>query len=257
MVVWSAGVARSPSLAVRPATQTRPGSIQDSISRREPWPAAARSFCSRSPRGLAVGSGGGLFRLGIGGSLPGVGYRRTLELKGPGDFLERRQLLQRAQPEIVEKLAGGGVKRRPARRLALAHGVDPAAVLQRLDDLAGNRHAADVLDVAAGHRLAVSDDGEGFHDGAGVARWLFGEQALEVRPEFGAGLEPPAAGQADQLDPAAVPFLAQLGEQVRERLGAHLVVEQPLELRYAEWLLRREQHRSEERRVGKERRSRW
>src|SRR2546429_5964964 len=47
---------------------------------------------------------------------------------------------QRAQPEIVEKLAGGGVKRRPARRLALAHGVDPAAVLQRLDDLAGNRH---------------------------------------------------------------------------------------------------------------------
>src|SRR6266513_2452674 len=175
MVIWSPGSARSPSLAVRPATDTRPASIQDSISRREPYPAAARSFCSRWPRcGLAVGSGGGFFRLGIGGSLPGVGHRRTLELNGFGDFLKRRQLLQGAQPEIVEKLARGGVKRRPARGLALAHGVDPAAVLQRLDDLAGNRHAADVLDIAAGHRLAVSDDGEGFHDGAGVARRLFG-----------------------------------------------------------------------------------
>src|SRR2546425_1901687 len=209
MVIWSAGSARSPSLAVRPATQTRPASIQDSISRREPWPAAARSFCSRSPRSLAVGSGGGLFRLGIGGSLPGVGHHRTLELKGLGDFLERRQLLQRAQPEVVEKLAGGGVKRWPARRLALAHGVDPAAVLQRLDDLAGNRHAADVLYVAAGHRLAVSDDGEGLHDGAGGARRLFGEQALDVRPEFGAGLEAPTARQADHLHPAAVPFLSE------------------------------------------------
>src|SRR6266513_1852578 len=174
MAISSPPSARSPSLAVRPETETRPASIQDSIARREPWPAAARSFCSRSPCGLAVGSGGCFFRLGIGGSLPGVGHRKTLELNGFGDFLKRRQLLQGAQPEIVEKLARGGVKRRPARGLALAHGVDPAAVLQRLDDLAGNRHAADVLDIAAGHRLAVSDDGEGFHDGAGVARRLFG-----------------------------------------------------------------------------------
>src|SRR5204862_548813 len=95
----------------------------------------ARSFCSRSPRGLAVGSGGGLFRLGIGGSLPGVGHHRTLELKGSGDFLERRQLLQRAQPEIVEKLAGGGVKRRPARRLALAHVVDQPLELRYAEGL--------------------------------------------------------------------------------------------------------------------------
>src|SRR2546430_14956305 len=101
MVIWSAGSARSPSLAVRPATQTRPASIQDSISRREPWPAAARSFCSRSPRGLAVGSGGGLFRLGIGGSLPRGGYRRTLELKGSGGFLERRHPLPRAEAGAV------------------------------------------------------------------------------------------------------------------------------------------------------------
>src|SRR5256885_2476425 len=141
MVIWSAGSARSPSLAVRPATQTRPASIQDSISRREPWPAAARSFCSRSPRGLAVGSGGGLFRLGIGGSLPGVGYRRALELKGSGDFLERRQLLQRVQPAIVEQLAGGGLKRRPALRLPLAHAVHHDTCVHHLDGLGGSRLA--------------------------------------------------------------------------------------------------------------------
>ena len=62
------------------------------------------------------------------------------------------------QAEVVEELAGGREQRRPARRLAVADRLDPAAVLELLDDLAGDGDAADVLDVAARHRLAVGDD---------------------------------------------------------------------------------------------------
>src|SRR6185369_16162988 len=131
--------ARSPSLATRPPSVTLPASIQPSICRREPRPAAASSFCSRSPRGSAVGSGGG-FRLPCAsfGFLAGDGgWRggRRFKREGLGDFLKRRQLFQRAQPEVVEELACRGVERRAARRLAVADDVDPAAVLQRLDNL--------------------------------------------------------------------------------------------------------------------------
>ena len=39
---------RSPSVATWPSTVTRPARIHCSIWRRDPWPAAASSFCSRS-----------------------------------------------------------------------------------------------------------------------------------------------------------------------------------------------------------------
>src|SRR5436189_4434150 len=95
--------ARSPSFATRSPNVTRPASIQPSISRREPRPAAASSFCSRSPRGSAVGAGGG-FALLIGLLGPDGRFRcgGRLKREGLGDFLERRQLFQRAQAEIVE-----------------------------------------------------------------------------------------------------------------------------------------------------------
>src|ERR1041385_761957 len=140
MVTISEGKARSPSFAILPPTATRPASIPPSISRRDPSPAAARSFCSRSavgaPDGLAVGPCGGL------GSLRSVFFGTDSRFRGGGgwfkgkslgDFLERRQLLQRAQPEVVEELARRGVERRPARSFAVADDVDPAAILQRLD----------------------------------------------------------------------------------------------------------------------------
>src|SRR3970282_1747583 len=141
--------ARSPSRAGAPFRLTRPAAIQASICRREPWPAAASSFCRRSACGRLVGG------FGDGGD------RRGLKLQRLGNFLERRQLLQRAQPEVVEGGLLGGVKRRPSRRLPVPDGVDPAAALQGLDDLRGNRDAADVLDVAARDRLAVGGDGGG------------------------------------------------------------------------------------------------
>src|SRR5581483_7809951 len=245
----SPGAARSPSFATRPRTETRPAAIQDSISRREPSPAAASSFWSRS----AVGAGGGFFRAGfwISGfrlGRPDLGIRHGLRLEGERlrDLLERRQLLQRAQAELVQELAGGGIERRPARGLAMPHDVDPAVVLERLDDLGGDRDAADVLDVAPRDRLAVGNDGEGLHDGTRVARRFFGEQPLDVRLEIGPGLEAPAARHRHQLDRAPAPFFAQLVEELADRVDANLLIEQALQLERRERLLRGEQPRLED-----------
>src|SRR5258708_25964788 len=119
----SPGSARSPSLATRPPTVTRPASIQDSMVRREPRPAAASSFCSRSARFSASGTGG-CFGFGVGGTGAGFGGLDRLKLEGLGDFLERRQLLERAQAEGGEERAGVGVKRRAAPRVALVRHVD-------------------------------------------------------------------------------------------------------------------------------------
>src|SRR3954470_7636379 len=136
-VMSSPGAARSPSLATRPARVTRPAAIHDSISRRDPRPAAASTFCRRSA--FCAGGGGFGFGFGVGFRIGGAharfSGRARLERERLGDFLERRELLERAQAEVVEELTRGRVKRRAARRLAMAYGVDPAASLQRLDDL--------------------------------------------------------------------------------------------------------------------------
>src|SRR6187401_2920208 len=85
--ISSPGCALSPSFATWPRTLTRPALIQVSISRREPKPAAASSFCSRSPAGglLDAGRGGGGFldRF-IGRGLRG----RRLELQRARDLLQ-------------------------------------------------------------------------------------------------------------------------------------------------------------------------
>src|SRR6267378_2185848 len=198
-------VARSPSLATRPPAVTRPASIQDSISRREPRPAAASSFCSRS----AFGAGGGLgFCGGFGICRPDAGLcgRDGLKLEGLGNFFKWRQLFQRTQAEVVEEPARRGVEGGPARRLAVADDIDPAARFERLDDLGRDHYAADVLDIAARHRLAVGNDRERFHDGAGIARGLLRREAFDIGAKVAGGLESPAARHVDELDGPALPF---------------------------------------------------
>src|SRR6185436_2281929 len=118
--MMSEGRARAPNFAIFPETAIRPAAIQVSISRREPRPAAASSFCSRTPStdglsagpaGSAAGAGGALgFGLCAGffarnsGRFDGGRIRPLgcgLKLEGLRDLLERRQLLERAQPEVV------------------------------------------------------------------------------------------------------------------------------------------------------------
>ena len=60
----------------------------------------------------------------------------------------------------------------------MANSLDPATVFQLLDDQAIDRHAANVLHIAARARLAVGDDGQRFQRGAGVFGRLFGVQTV-------------------------------------------------------------------------------
>jgi hypothetical protein len=121
------------------------------------------------------------------------------------------------EPQVVEELARRGIQRRAARRFAVADGLDPAAVLELLDDLAADGDAADVLDVAARHRLAVGHDGQRLQRRARVARRLLGVQPVEVHAHLGPALETPAAGQRHQLDAAVLPVAQQLVEQRAQR----------------------------------------
>jgi hypothetical protein len=56
-----------------------------------------------------------------------------IQLQCLTDLFERRQFAEAAQAQVVEKLLRGGIQRRPARGVAMADDVDPAAFLERLD----------------------------------------------------------------------------------------------------------------------------
>ena len=75
------------------------------------------------------------------------------------EAIARRQIQQAIRLNTTESVD-------EADRLAIADRLDPAAILELLDDLAGHGDAADVFDVAARHRLAVGDDGERLEGGA-------------------------------------------------------------------------------------------
>src|SRR5690606_37224560 len=186
-----------PTWATSPLTRTRPSAMRCSSARREPSPACASTLCSRSSsRGatdavsprfrvslrlpllfsslillLRRGRCGvvivGLLRLWlVGGGRAVVAIRRRdlrveaelrLELADVLDLGQRRQVFQALQPEVVEEGLGRGQQFRLAGNVAMADDADPFALLERLDDVAVHRHAADLLDLAAGDRLAIGD----------------------------------------------------------------------------------------------------
>jgi hypothetical protein len=86
--------------------------------------------------------------------------------------------------------------------------------------------AADVLDVAARHRLAVGDDRQRLEDGARILRRALGVEAGEVRRHLGAALIAPAARHGDQLDRAVLAFGGELVEQRAQGVVADLAREQ-------------------------------
>src|SRR5262245_13398266 len=244
----SCGRTRCPSAARAPVTGTRPAAMAASMARREPAPERARTLCSFSAGPELDGA-----RLdGLCGGLCGL-FRRRLgergdlrEIKRLDDVFQGRQLLQGAQPQVIEENLGGAVKGRPSRNVLVAEHLDPAALLQAPDPLGRDRDTAHVLDITARHGLPVGDDRERFQDSARVARRPLRMDALEELLERGLGLEAPAARRDDQLDPAVDPGLAQLLEQLAQGLGVDLVLEHLPELRDRQGLLRGEQRRLED-----------
>jgi len=113
----------------------------------------------------AEGRNGGVSALvsGLTEARVSVGECQAMPLDPPMSHRStKRAARPAAQPQIVEKLARGGVQRRSARAVAVANDLDPLSLLQLLEQRRGHGHAAHLLDVAPRHRLAVRNDGQRF-----------------------------------------------------------------------------------------------
>src|ERR1039458_10172588 len=163
LITCCCGSTRAPyRRRVSPSTSTRPSPISSSQRRRLPTPAAASTFCSRTPPGTSMrlsrsssgssSSGSSPSRAGAppvpGGRPPGLAPRRAPGGRPPGlagsgplalinrildvlDVLgqeggESRELLQAGQTEPLQEVPGSAVEDGP--RLGLgARLLDPAA----------------------------------------------------------------------------------------------------------------------------------
>ena len=85
--------------------------------------------------------------------------------------------------------------------------------------------------------MAVSDDGQRFQRGAGIAGWLFRVQAVQVFAHLWAALETPAAGHLDQLNAFGLPLRLQLRQQRQDVLFTQGVLKQGGHVAHAQGLL--------------------
>ena len=126
----------------------------------------------------------------------------------------------------------------------MADDADPLALLERLDDVAVDRDAADLLDLAAGDRLAVGDQRQRFQRGAGVLGLALGPQPRDPGVHVGLHLEAEAGGDLDQFDAASVrrPVAQRFERAFDAAVGRGLVQrEQAVQLRQGQRLVGREQ----------------
>src|SRR5690349_4791445 len=119
-----------PTAALAPLTPTLPSSTSASDFLRDATPASASALWMRT-RSLIQ---------------PHCRFR-----------VERRQIVERCQPEALQEIEGRAVEDRPAGGLGATLLHDQAAVQQAADDIV-RVDAADPLDHAPGDRLAISHD---------------------------------------------------------------------------------------------------
>ena len=122
-----------------------------------------------------------------------------------GDELaQRRQVVERVEAEPFEEQARRAVQQREPGTGIARDLLDQAALLQRAHH-AVDVHAANGGHLRTAHRLLVRDDRERLERGRRQSRRLtFEHEALDVRREIGMALEPVAAGDADEHEPALV-----------------------------------------------------
>src|SRR5438094_416132 len=176
------GSMRVPSVVTaRPFTSTRPAWIKRSASRREATPAEAMNFCRRTPAppsGVVPVVFALVLVLGLVIDLLVVIVLavslRFLERSGRGrsgqrrgqaaKLLRTRQVLERVQTEVGEKIAGGAVEQRLAHHLLAAQHADELLLEQAVEDGAGVG-PANGLNLRRRDRLAVGHDGQGLQGG--------------------------------------------------------------------------------------------
>src|SRR4051794_32305943 len=84
--------------------------------------------------------------------------RPDIEQSGSAQFVDVGQILEAVEAEMREKLRGRRPSQRPSRSLAPAGWAYPAGLDQPVERKAGQRDAADRLDLGARHRLVIGDD---------------------------------------------------------------------------------------------------
>src|SRR5687767_11580816 len=150
------GSTRMPSSAGAPSTETLPPAISSSHARREPNPARASTFCSRSGSPMR-GASGLLGVLDVGVARQSKSAFERLDDTGVGDELsERRKVVERVDAETFEEQWRGAIQHRESGpRVAIHLGDVPACrerAERRLDVDASNRR-----DLTARDRLLVRD----------------------------------------------------------------------------------------------------
>ncbi|MCY1226602.1 hypothetical protein D9M72_388430 [compost metagenome] len=102
---------------------------------------------------------------------------------------------------MIEKIAGGAEGDRPARRAPASPEADPARFHQHVERALRRLNPADILDLRAGHRLVVGNDGKNFERSAReLADLLF--VGLHDEGEIGCRAESPMVGDLNQVDAA-------------------------------------------------------
>src|SRR5207342_2478930 len=149
---------------------------------------------------VVVGAAGDVADRHHAGGVVAVELELRLEFAEILQLRQRRQFVQPLQAEIVEEVLGGAKQFRAARDVAMADHADPLAFFQRLDDVAVDRDAAHLLDLAAGDRLAIGDQRQRFQRGAGVLGLALGPQPRDPGVDIFLHLVAEAGSEFDQLD---------------------------------------------------------
>src|SRR5690606_16550054 len=161
-------------------------------------------------------------RLRLGGA---VECELRFQLADVLEFGQRRQVVQPLQPEVVEERLGRGQQFRLAGNIAVADHPDPVAFLERLDDVAVDRDAADLFDLAAGDRLSVGDQRQRLQGGAGVAGLAFGPQPRDPLVHVGLDLVAVPRRDLDQFHATVAASLLQGSEGLLNGALGRLLVE--------------------------------
>src|SRR6195952_4509141 len=200
-----AGSMRRPiSLTTRPSTFTRPSLISSSALRREATPAAASTFCNRTPSSLPSSSSTPslirpvffrwverrlAFELSV--IFEGINFREQ-GAKG-------RKVLEAGQPEPFDEQLGGAVQQATGLGV-LPDFFDQAASDQSADD-AVDVDAADAGNARPRDGLPVGDDGKRLQRRLGQSALLTVQHAtLDHGGEAVARVEAPAAADLTQFD---------------------------------------------------------
>src|SRR6202167_1882428 len=233
-MTWFSGSTRAPKRrTIWPATSTRPAPISSSQCRRLPTPAAASTFCSRTPPGTSARSSRSPSSVAnsslSSSSKPMLRSARSRacasvdswsglssEPLRPRPFIvlnalnvlrqERRQvgqLVQGRHAQPLEKVAGGAVQNRAG--LLIGTGILDEPAQHERPDHAVAVDAAHRRDPGPADRLPVGDDGQRLERRLGEPDFLaVPDEPLDERRTVLTSIEAPAARYLPQVEPAAV-----------------------------------------------------